>query len=489
VGRVNLTDKLVRASRADGKSRDLADSVVRGLTLRVLPSPPNTTPTRTYFVRYRQSEAGKARFRRLRIGDANSLPLTDARKLAKDKLADAAKGKDPQGAKVAARRRAAEGTTVRDLAARFVETEGTKWRPSTLTGWQRFLDREILPRLGDLAPEAVTKRHIRELYDAIRYGVRDGTDKDGNPVWKRKPAPVSANRCYEVVRRLFAWAVETDRLAVSPVMLKGREDEKGRERTYTNDELRAILATAGQTELCDLVPFIAYTGTRSHETRAARWADIDFERALWTIPPDDAKSDRKHEVPLSPEAVALLEAIQERQREKPSPWVFPAPTTKCGTCGEAGHMDQPNKALRVVGEAALGLKRSEVAGKWEGEALRLHDLRRTVSDRMRTDLHVPPYVVDLGVLGHAAPELVRTYMPTANVAEVRTALEVWSKYLDTILSGNAKALEWWRANAAGLWSREPTDRERAFRELEAVRAGKAPARGKVAAFPQGRRRA
>jgi integrase len=307
-------------------------------------------------------------------------------------------------------------------------------------------------------------------------------------VWKRKPAPVSANRCYEVVRRLFAWAVETDRVAVSPVMLKGRHEEGSRERTYTNDELRAILAAVADSELRDLVPLLAYTGTRSHETRAARWADIDFERELWTIPPEDAKSDRKHEVPLSEGALRLLERIRDEQGDKPSPWVFPAPTTKCATCHEVGHMDQPNKALRAVGEAALGLRRSEDGDEWEGEALRLHDLRRTVADRMRHDLHVPPYVVDLGVLGHAAPPLVQTYMPRANVAEVRAALDVWGKYLDTILSGHAKALEWWRANAAGLWSRKAADRERLFQELEAVRAGKA-ARGKVASFPERRRRA
>jgi hypothetical protein len=64
-------------------------------------------------------------------------------------------------------------------------------------------------------------------------------------------------------------------------------------------------------------------------------------------------------------------------------------------------------------------------------------MRRTVSDRMRSDLDVAPHVVALGVLGHATPKLLKTYMPSVNLAEVRRALEAWSRHLDGILAGEA----------------------------------------------------
>src|SRR5262249_34000409 len=76
---------------------------------------------------------------------------------------------------------------------------------------------------------------------------------------------------------------------------------------------------------------------------------------------------------------------------------------------------------------------------WEGEPLRLHDLRRTVADRLLNELRVPPYVVDLGVLGHAPAGLIRTYMPSGvSVREVASALAAWDAHLDQILSGQSR---------------------------------------------------
>jgi integrase len=49
-------------------------------------------------------------------------------------------------------------------------------------------------------------------------------------------------------------------------------------RTYTNDEIRKMLAAVPGTELADLVPLIFHTATRSHETRAMRWSQADLER-------------------------------------------------------------------------------------------------------------------------------------------------------------------------------------------------------------------
>jgi len=97
-------------------------------------------------------------------------------------------------------------------------------------------------------------------------------------------------------------------------------------------------------------------------------------------------------------------------------------------------MDRPGKALAFVGQGDPATdpkdKRADLGG-----ALHLHDMRRTVADRLRGDLDVPPHVVDAGVLGHEVPKLWRTYMPSANLGEVRRALDRWSAHLDAIVSG------------------------------------------------------
>src|SRR5699024_8292932 len=55
--------------------------------------------------------------------------------------------------------------------------------------------------------------------------------------------------------------------------------------------------------------FAALTATRSQEVRGARWDEIDLEAGLWIIPAARMKMEREHRVPLTPDAVALLNAL------------------------------------------------------------------------------------------------------------------------------------------------------------------------------------
>lgn len=53
----------------------------------------------------------------------------------------------------------------------------------------------------------------------------------------------------------------------------------------------------------------ALTGPRSEEVRGATWDEINLDTAIWTIPGIRMKMGKEHRVPLSKEAVALLEAL------------------------------------------------------------------------------------------------------------------------------------------------------------------------------------
>jgi integrase len=56
--------------------------------------------------------------------------------------------------------------------------------------------------------------------------------------------------------------------------------------------------------------FAILTAGRSGEVRGATWAEIDMERALWTIPAERMKAGREHRVPLANEAIALLKKMR-----------------------------------------------------------------------------------------------------------------------------------------------------------------------------------
>ncbi len=68
--------------------------------------------------------------------------------------------------------------------------------------------------------------------------------------------------------------------------------------------------------------FAAMTAARSGEIRGMIWAEVDLEKALWTIPAGRMKAGREHRVPLTREAVALL---RDLPRMEGSPYVFFAP--------------------------------------------------------------------------------------------------------------------------------------------------------------------
>jgi integrase len=68
--------------------------------------------------------------------------------------------------------------------------------------------------------------------------------------------------------------------------------------------------------------FLILSATRGGETRGARWAEIDLEKAVWTIPAARMKSKRPHRVPITARMAEILAAAQ---REAAGGLVFPGP--------------------------------------------------------------------------------------------------------------------------------------------------------------------
>ena len=89
------------------------------------------------------------------------------------------------------------------------------------------------------------------------------------------------------------------------------------------ERIRASRAYEG-TVLC--FEFLTLCGARSGEARHARWEEIDFDTATWTIPAERMKSKRIHRVPLSKQAINLLN--EARRLPESCGLVFPSPTSR-----------------------------------------------------------------------------------------------------------------------------------------------------------------
>jgi integrase len=68
--------------------------------------------------------------------------------------------------------------------------------------------------------------------------------------------------------------------------------------------------------------FLILTAARTGEVIGARWSEIDLQAKVWTVPAARMKAGREHRVPLSPQAVAVLEKAAKARRNDQ---VFPGP--------------------------------------------------------------------------------------------------------------------------------------------------------------------
>src|SRR5262249_54440314 len=135
------------------------------------------------------------------------------------------------------------------------------------------------------------------------------------PIARR--APYAAHNCLGHVRRLYNWAIaqniygiETspvDRL--KPKMIIGKRES--RTRILDDDELRALWRVAGELgyphgEICRM---LLWTGARHHEVSEVPWAELDLDKALWTISKERFKSELPHVVPLTQPVLNMLASV------------------------------------------------------------------------------------------------------------------------------------------------------------------------------------
>jgi integrase len=87
----------------------------------------------------------------------------------------------------------------------------------------------------------------------------------------------------------------------------------------------------------------AYLFPRNSELRGMLWGELDWDRRIWEVPASRMKMKREHIVPLSRQALAVLQEV--REIELGSELVLPSPLNPQRTCSEMTF----NSALRRMG--------------------------------------------------------------------------------------------------------------------------------------------
>jgi integrase len=234
-------------------------------------------------------------------------------------------------------------------------------------------------------------------------------------------SPVAANRLLAHLRRLFNWCVAKDLLEASPAArLEPPAVEESRDRVLSLAELRLVWKGCERLghPFGPCIRLLILTATRRDEVAHMRWAELRVEDALWVLPRERMKGKEVHEVPLSPQAMAILGGLPRIGTEG---FVF----TTTGLTPIGGFSAAKLRLDRITAELAVE-RGQAVPSPW-----RLHDLRRSVSTRMADDLAVLPHVVEriLGHQGGTISGVAKIYNRARYREECRAALEQWAAYL------------------------------------------------------------
>jgi integrase len=381
--RKNLTATSVEALKPlRDRQLDVWDTKRPGFGVRITPA-----GTKTWILMYR-SEGRKYR---LLLGRWPTMSVADARREAADRAGAIARGENP----AADRSQAKSDPTFGEFGETYLKRHATVHKRARSV----VEDRKML-RSTDLAPWKHRKLAAIEKRDVI--AVLDKVVARG--------APVQANRMRALLSKVFNFAVARDLLAINPTAGIPREPEKPRSRKLSDDELRNLwhVLDTQPRKIAAAFKLAVLTGARRSEVLGMAWSEINA--SWWNLPGERTKNGESHRIPLTPTAVALLEALPHT-----GAYVFPG-----GKKGQPlANIKKPLEKIRADAKLVN---------------FHLHDLRRTVATRLaelgtdRTTLKK--------ILNHTdSGDVTAVYDRHSYDAEKRAALIKWDRHLERLLTG------------------------------------------------------
>ena len=337
--------------------------------------------------------------RRITFGTVSAMSVQDARERAGQLHAQVKLGQDPFGEKVESQARASE--TFEKVLRAYMAHKKTALRPRSYVEVERHLLTHAKPLHG-LQMAKVDRRNVAALVTEIAAA----------------SGPTEANHVRGSLSAFFAWAMREGLVEANPVIGTNKATEnKARERTLSDNELRDIWAALPADDYGDIIKLLALTGQRREEIGGLMWAEVDLDEEVILLPGERTKNGKPHLIPLSDAAADILRKRPQSER----PHVFGV--------GVAGYQGW-SKSKETL-DAALTKAGKKVA-PWTP-----HDLRRTMSTRMHDDLGIAPHIVE-AVLNHISGHragVAGVYNRAIYAKEKAAALTQWAEHLAAIIDG------------------------------------------------------
>tara|TARA_R110000796_G_scaffold14011_10_gene45341 strand:+ start:24585 stop:25808 length:1224 start_codon:yes stop_codon:yes gene_type:complete len=376
-------------------------SAAPNLILRVKP-----TGARSWVFRY-QSEGKVAE---IGLGKAGTRErgLAEAREYADNMRAAIRNGDDPRS--ILKPRHDPGALTFKASAEHYIgllRTTKRKGKPrnqKAVNQWPSTLAKWVYPKLGDKRPADITYRDIQSVLTQTALAELPETQK----------------RVRQRVKVILDEAAkeENEPHRYNPAAsfkLEPRDPDSIKHHAAAPwAEVPAIYA-----QLCErdstsalLLRWSILTAARSGEARGCVWDEIDRDAAIWTVPAERMKARKEHSIPLSAEALAVLNIMAGRKHPSTNR-VFP------GASGGLLSDVAVNKTLHSIRDGVTA-----------------HGFRSSFRMWGADNTNFAPEALEL-CLAHANPNKVEAAYQQSNLFEIRTSIiKSWSEFLVGNKAGN-----------------------------------------------------
>lgn len=394
---MTLTDTQCRNAKPKDKAYKLSDSA--GLYLYV-----TKAGNKIWRMKYRFPRGGKEKV--IVFGEYPAITLQDAREKQMEAKKLLANNVDPMAVKKG------QLDDLREKEANTFETTGRNWFEHNKDKWternagyvMRRLEQKLFKHIGSIP---ITQLKRKQILEAIRHTEAEGSSD-------------LAHRLAQYCKQICSYAVHEELIESNPAIELTESLKKYKKEHHAALEAHEIPSFLEILERNDArlhlstkiaIKLLMLTFVRTGELIGAKWEEIDFTNAQWTIPAERMKTRLPHIVPLSRQALALFEQMKEMNGHRE--YVFT-------------NYFNPRKSMSnstiLRGLYQLGYK-----GKLTG-----HGFRATAMSAIQEKLGYRYEVVDRQ-LAHAPKTKVQAAYDRAKFLEERTKMmQEWADWLDGI---------------------------------------------------------
>lgn len=407
-----LSDAKARAAKAREKPYKLHDE--RGLHLYV-----STTGAKSWRFKYRIHGREKL----ISFGLYPDVSLADARDKRDDARKLVAKEIDPSAKRQA--EKAAHANTFEAIAREWIDLATKQPKdgvartvdPGTIDRMRRRLERYIFPHLGKRPISTIT---APDLLTALRRIEATGSHE-------------TAHRTRSACGRIFRYAIATGRaerdvsadLKGALVPVESKSFAALTDPRRVGELLRAIDGYQGEPATMAALKLAPLVFVRPGELRAAEWSEFDLDATIqigkqtkpapeWRIPAERMKMRERHIVPLSTQAVEIVEELRPYTGERR--FLFPSMR------GRDRYMSE-----NTIGAALrrLGFTKDEMSA---------HGFR-SMASTLLNELGFAGDVIERQLAHKPRDKIRAAYNRAELLAERRTMMQAWADYLDSLRSG------------------------------------------------------